>query len=156
MSVEDVLESFSEEQGWNKKTQSSLLLQFLEKLTKEDKSVEQKLTVFLAGVQETENAPLLEAPFLGDELRFFLQTVNKHSKGKATIADAQEVLSETSPEQLAATMESHLIQENGVDTLDELDLEAIYDDVAQELDSFEVSLGDDYLVCEMLNPKKKP
>jgi cell division protein FtsX len=63
-------------------------------------------------------------------------------------------LSETSPEQLAAIMEKHLLTENGVQSLEELDLEAVYDDVAQELDSFEDQLGDDYPLKDLLNPPK--
>ncbi len=141
MSAEEIIQALVEEQGWNASTTQNLLTQFLDKLGEEDPKIIEKLNIFLVEQQTNENNLYTAGPpNVSDEMFQFLQTIVEEGSN-ATIADAQELMAQTSPEMLGQMIETLLLEDNGVESLDELDLDSVYDDVAKELDSYEDEYG---------------
>lgn len=141
MSAEEIIQGLAEEQGWNETSKATILTQFIDKLGEDDPKVLEKLNIFLVDIQNTENEVYSSGPpTISDELHQFLDNIVKEGK-EATISDAQEVLRQTSPEKLGQLIEQLLLEDNGVESLDELDLESVYDDVAKELDWLEDEYG---------------
>ena len=141
MTAEEIIQGLAEEQRWNESSKAEILTRFLNKLCEEQPQVLDKLNIFLVDVQTNENKKYeTSVPVLSDELsQFFLNILAEGED--ATIADAQEVLSQTSPDKLGQLLEQLLLADNGVKDLDELDLESVYDDVAMEIDSYEDMYG---------------
>ena len=141
MSAEELIKELADEQGWNESSKAAILTRFLDKLGAEDPQVLEKLNIFLVDVQQNENKLYsVGPPHVSDEVQKFLENIVSQGED-ATVADAQEVMSETSPAMLGQLLEKLLLEDNGVESLEELDLESIYDDVAQEIDCLEDEFG---------------
>lgn len=129
--AEEIIQELAED------SRAAILTKFINKLAEEDRTVIDKLNIFLVDTKKELHTVNLH---VSDEVGQFLENIVSQGPD-ATIADAQEVMAQTSPEMLGQLLEKLLLKQNGVKSLLELDLESVYDDVAQELDYLEDEFG---------------